>query len=422
MLKKYIDLPRSVHILCLGSFVNRAGSMIVPFLTIYLQQELDLGVSFATWAMGAYGAGSLVAALVGGQLADLVGRRIVMLFAMFGSGTVLVIFSLLSAPWMLLLASFCFALVAETYRPAASAMIADVTEPEDRPHAFSLMYVAINLGFAVAPVVGGLLVAYSYQWLFWGDALTSALYAVIILVAIQETLPGRTNKLAKGDGAGFPIDASAPAAPTVSLSDALRHISHDYTLVMFCAATLALAGVYMQAMSTFPLHLAQLGIGPKTYGQMIAVNGIMIATVQIPLTSAVARFNRGNVVIFGALFTAVGFGLFGFASSIWQFVVCIMIWTIGEMMIAPFGAAIVSDLAPKAMRARYMGVFTTCFSSALMFAVPLGGLILERWGGGYVWAACFASGLVAAMLYFSIRHQIGVPSNRLARETSSEPS
>lgn len=418
MFRDYVGLSRAVYILCLGTFVNRAGSMIVPFLTIYLQRQLDLGVSFATWAMGLYGAGSLAAALIGGHLADLIGRRWVMIFAMFGSGAILLIFSLLTKPLPILLAVFFFALVAEMYRPAASAMIADLTSPRRRPHAFSLMYVSVNLGFAVAPVVGGLLANHSFQWLFWGDALTSSLYGVIILTAIRETLPTAASSstgdqnLEQGDSGKHDGRASA----TMDFRSAMRHILRDTTFLIFCAASLAVAGVFMQALSTFPLYLGMKGIGPATYGKIIAVNGVMIALLQIPLTSAVARFNRGSVVMVGAILTALGFGLFGLATSIGHFVAFIMIWTVGEMMIAPFGSAIVSDLAPIELRARYMGIFTTCFSSALMFAVPLGGWVLQRWGGGYVWAGCAVSGLVAAALYFSIRGRIGGPTRTAPKQ------
>ena len=151
MIKQYLNLPRAIHILCVGAFINRAGTFLVPFLTLYLQEDLELGIGFATRAMGAYGFGSIAAFLVGGHLADSMGRRTVMLISLFGAAAILLVFGSLRSPWAITLALVCFAMVAEMYRPAASAMIADLVPPDHRAHAFSLMYVSINLG---APGVG----------------------------------------------------------------------------------------------------------------------------------------------------------------------------------------------------------------------------------------------------------------------------
>ena len=195
MLKEYRSLSRTVHLLCIGALVNRAGAFLVPFLTLYLRESLDLGIGFATTAMGVFGVGALVASLVGGQLADQLGRKTVMLISLFGSAAILMLFGNLSSPWTILAAILVFSLLSEMYRPAASAMVADVTESEQRSFAFSLMYVAINLGFAIAASVGGMLAEISFHWLFWGDAVTTAVFGLLILFWITETIPNREKTI-----------------------------------------------------------------------------------------------------------------------------------------------------------------------------------------------------------------------------------
>ncbi len=404
MIRHYLDLPRSIHILCLGSLVNRAGTFVVIFLTLYLTTSLGLSVTFATTAMGFFGAGAIVASLIGGQLADQIGRRPVMLIALLGGAVILVVFSFVTTPWLIMLMILLFACVAETFRPAASAMIADLTSPEQRPHAFALMYVSINLGFAIGAFVGGIIATYDFHWLFWGDAITSGIFAFIILVSLRETLPSRgSGRLSvDGDCSEHELDEAVPIVA------AARHIIKDRIFVVFCLATFLIALVFMQSLSTLPLYIEQCGFQPGDYGKIIALNGLLIVLLQLPLTTVLTRFRRGNVMVVGALLNAVGFSLTALAVTLSHFALTIVVWTIGEIMAAPYSHAIVSDLAPTRLRARYMGVFTMSFSSAVMFAAPIGGAILasENLGGRSLW---FGAGVVAvfsAGLFFSIRCRV----------------
>ncbi|MBN2563612.1 MAG: MFS transporter [Phycisphaerae bacterium] len=456
MWKDYANLPRSIHILCLGSFVNRAGTFVVIFLTLYLKTELELGVTFATRAMGLFGLGAIIAALVGGHLADKIGRRTVMLASLFGGAAILMVFSFVRTPSVVMLMVLLFSLVAEMYRPAAAAMIADLVAPRQRPHAFGLMYVSINLGFAVGAYVGGIIAEYDFHWLFWGDALTSSIYGLIIVATIRESMPSRhpsvrlaedqpvaqaakdgstlsnplddastsdpagiqpiTDAHATDARAGIPSPAPSrrefPAAESgeIPLGAAAKHIITHYPFVIYCLATFLLALVFMQALSTFPLYLEHLGFTAKDYGsKVIFLNGLLIVCLQLPLTSFLKRFDRGTIVVAGAVVQAVGFGLIGLAATLWQFALTVVVWTMGEMMMAPFSFAIVSDFAPTPLRARYMGVFNMSFSSSMMLGAPIGGEVLghPRLGGPYLWAGSFLVAMVATLLYFSVRRHVG---------------
>lgn len=412
MWTRYTNLPRAVHVLCLGTLINRAGTLVIPFLTIYLREEVHLDVEFATTAMGAFGLGAMIAALLGGHLADWLGRRVVMLLGMAGGAAILLLLSTLTSPGLILLGLAAFALVAEMYRPAASAMIADLTEPQSRPHAFGLMYLAINLGFTVAPVIAGLLLKIGFKWLFYCDALTSLVYAAILAAAVRETLPSK--RAARPESADAPSAAEPPPQEhaTVRLWDAARHILADWPFLTFCLASLLTAVVYVQAMSTFPLWLQQRGVGASAYGRIIAVNGLLIVCLQLPLTTIVSRFNRAAVMVAAAVFMAVGFGLIGLAATAWQFAGTVVIWTLGEMMQVPHMSAIVTDMAPIPLRARYMGVLSMTFSAAMLLGAPLGGRVLAHGGGAWLWAGAFITAMLAALSYLAISSRIASPSSR----------
>ena len=406
MLKQYVQLPRAVHILCLGTFINRAGTLLMPFLTLYLTKEHGLGVNYATLGMGAFGLGSLVGALTGGHLADRIGRRQVMLTSLLGGAVILLIFGSLADPRTILAAVLVFAVLADMYRPAAHAMIADLVTPEHRSHALGLMYVAVNLGFSVGAVVGGKLATYCFQWLFWADALTAAVYAVIIFVLIRETMPARRTHPAAGFDAGARLAGSGDEPARFQTQSAVRHILRDRTFLIFCAGALCVGLVYMQCISTFPIHLDRHGIGADGYGRLIALNGMLIVLLQLPLTAVLSRFNRATVVVWAAVVTAVGFGSLGVVDSFMAFALAVVVWSAGEMMAFPFMSAIVTDLSPVHLRARYLGVFSTCFSSAMMLGAPLGGTVLHHLGGSYLWGTTFAVALIAALLFGSIHRQM----------------
>lgn len=404
MLTKYLELPRTIHVLCLGSFVNRAGTFVIVFLTIYLQTELKLGVEFATLTIGLFGLGSILAALIGGHLADKIGRRTVMLGGLFGGAAVLVVLSMLRTPWMVAAGVFVFALLADMYRPASSAMMADVTEPAARPLAFALMYVAINLGFAVGASIGGVLSEFGFQWLFWGDALTTAVYGVIILLFIRETLPGQ-----KQTGERIPSDAS-DAERHVPLAEAARRILHDRVFLTFCVASLLIALVFMQGLSTFPLYVTELGIPAEKYGQIIAVNGLLIVLLQLPLTAWLDRYDRSLIIIAGAVLTAVGFGAKAWATTVPALTGAVVVWTVGEILMAAYASSIVADLAPADLRARYMGTLSMMHAVAITVGAPIGGKVLgrESLGAKWLWGGCFVVAMAAALMFTLIRKSLRV--------------
>lgn len=384
MLRKYIELPREIHILCVGSFVNRAGSFVMIFLTIYISEQLALGQTFAAKAMGAFGFGSIIASLVGGQLADQLGRKVVMVASLISGAAILLMLAAASSPLSVLLLIVLFGVVSESFRPACAAMLGDLTSEKQRPSAFSLYYIAINLGFACGPPLGGLLADYSFSLLFIADAVTMCLFSFVIILMIPESKP---------------IIGEQDIAASIPAKIAIKRITNDRTFMLFCFASMLIAGVFTQAFSTLPIYIRDCGYSNKQFGLLMAINGLMIFVLQLPITSFFERFRIMSNMIVSGLLIAIGFGVYSLPVSTSVLVIAVLIWTTGEMVQAPFKHTVVTILAPPELRARYLGMIGMCFSISLMIGAPLGGEILQRFGPSALWQGCFATSVVAIMVY-----------------------
>jgi MFS family permease len=403
---EYARLPSPVYVLCVGTLLSRAGSFVLIFLTIYLSEQLELGVAFATQCVGALGIGSMAGGLLGGQLADQFGRRTVMLASLFGGALLLLVLSSLHSPLAILLTVAAFAAVMDMYRPAAAAMMADLVDPARRPQAFSLMYVAMNLGFAISPPLGGLLARHSFQLLFWVDAATTAAYGLVILLLIRETLPrlatpGWPPPAASEPGRQQPGPPERAANAGIGFWRAFGRILGDGPLLRFFAASVLTGIVFVQGFSTLPIYFRQLGYNELQFGLMIAINGVLIVLLQLPMTHWLARFRRPPVVICGEAIVVLGFGLTAWAAGTWQLAATIVVWTLGEIIQAPFKHSIVADLSPPELRGRCMGLLALSFSVALAIGAPLGGAVLDRFGPQTLWLGCGVLGAAALAIYAS---------------------
>ena len=370
------ELPPTAWLLFAGTFVNRFGSFVIVFLVLYLRDQ-GYTTPQAGLAVSAYGLGSVVASLVGGHLADRLGRRNSIALSMFASATAMVALSQAhTLPLIVVLAAFA-GLAAEASRPASGALLADLTPEGDRVTAFALYRLAINLGFAAGPAAAGLLAERSFTALFLADAATSVVYGLVALAAFPHGQRTARHEERRGEG--------------------LRSVLHDRGFVLFLLGSVAAAFVYMQHSSTFPIAVQDAGFSLALYGTLAALNGILIVVIELPLTTVTRRFRAQPVIALGGLLVGLGFALTGLAETATAFALTVAIWTLGEIVSSPVSGAYVADLAPERLRGRYMGAWSFTWGIGLV-AGPLVGTALYAWRPAALWLTCLALGGLAAGL------------------------
>ena len=370
--------PRPFWMLVVGTFVNRTGLVVLPFLALYLSGPRGFSVAQATLAVSLYGAGSFAGGFAGGWLADRVGRRPVLLGSLAGAAVPVAALPLAPSYAGVASLAFAFGLLAEMYRPAVSAAVADMLPEERQPRAYAIVYWAINLGAAVGPALGGLIAERSYAGLFWLEGATLLGYAAIVLVAIPETRP----------------EVASGTARTLSL----RPVVRDGALATLAVAVLLVGIGFFQLFSTLPITMAADGLSELEFGLVVTVNGGLIVLIGLPVAAFVGDRLTSALVPGAVLLVALGLALTATAETFWAYAAFGVVWTLGEMAFLPVVPTIVSRLAPAELRGSYQGVYHASWGLAKALGPALGGLVLAGAGAAALWLGAGALGALAALL------------------------
>jgi MFS family permease len=382
-------LPTAAWFLIAGAFVNRFASFGVVFLVLYLTR-LGNSIERAGAVVAVWGAGEVLASLLGGHLADRVGRRSTIVLSMLASAAAMVAIAEIHSYAAIAPLSFVAGLSSEMYRPAGAALIADLVPEGQRVSAFAALRFAVNLAIAIGAAVAGFLANTSISWVFLSDAATSILFVVIALSA----LPGGRPVLRADDGAG----------------DGYRQALRDRAFAVFLAASAIAAFVYFQQQSTLPLHVRASGLSNADFGLLLSLNGILVVAFELPLSGITMRLPARAMMALGFVLVGLGFGLTAVAHSLAPLMATVAVWTLGEMIGAPVGYAYVADVAPEHLRGRYQGLYGLCWSTGTVSGPAIGAALFAR-GPTSFWTICGLLGAVAAMLIWASR-----PAHRLATD------
>lgn len=382
---------RQFWILFWGTLINSAGgSMVWPFLTVYMRQHLGVPLTLITLLFTLNSAAGLVATSIAGPAVDRFGRKIAMALSLAGNSAVyLAMAAAHTLPtWAILMAAL--GVIWPLYRVGADAMVADMIEPERRPAAYALLRVVANLGIAVGPMIGGFLSTVSYLYAFGGGATANFIFLLLVLLAVRETLPQRPPERAAADDGGY------------------GPVLRDLPFLAFCAiyviATMP-SSIMMTLLAVYAKE--NFGVPESQYGFIMATNALMVVLFQYAVTRRSEGYPPLRVLTLGALLYAAGVGSVAFGRSFPAFVLSMAILTAGELLLVPTATALAANLAPAEMRGRYMGLFGMTWGIGFGIAPVIGGLLSDRLAPVAPWYGGLLLGLIAAAGFLLLARRLG---------------
>lgn len=382
-------LPREFWWLWTSTLVNRLGAFVATFMALYLTIDRGYSASYAGLVASLHGLGGVVSSLGGGVMADRLGRRPTLLIAQSSTAVSVALLGFVHDPVAIAAVAFLVGMASNASRPAVQAMMADIVRPEDRVRAFSLNYWAINLGFAVSSMAAGFIAEFSYLAGFLIEAGMTAVCAVVVFLKLPESRPvAGVSKGAREDAVG------------------LGTVVRDKRYMGVVGLSFLVALVFQQGSVGLPVAMGQAGFTPADYGMAIAVNGVLIVALQIPVTRFIERRDPRRLLVVSSLLAGYGFGLTAFAGSVGVFALTVCVWTLGEMVNAPTQTGLVVRLSPVHGRGRYQGVYTLSWSLAALVAPLMSGVVIDRFGAEWLWGMCAVVGTVAAVGYGALMRRL----------------
>ena len=386
---KYIDnfrgFSREIWILTLITFINRAGTMVLPFLSKYLKEDLHFTYSQVGWIMVSFGCGSIIGSWLGGKLSDKIGFYKIMIFSLLTSGLAFFGLQFITSFKGLLVAMFFIMVIADMFRPAMFVSLGAYAKAENRTRALTLVRLAINLGFAAGPALGGLLImSVGYKGLFWVDGATCILAISIFWLLVKEKKKSKfTDKEHPGE--------------------VLTHsVFKDTPFWIFLTGTLITGILFFQLFTTIPLyHKEQFNLSEFQTGLLLTLNGILVFFLEMPIVSYIEKhkINKLKVITYGCLAMAISIYLLLVNNWAGILIIMMIFMTFAEMFAFPFSNSFAMSRAPKGHEGRYMAIFTMSYSLAHILSAKTGMEIIDRFSYQTNWFFMGTLGVIGVLLF-----------------------
>lgn len=389
-LKIYINsfkgLSAESWMLALVMLINRSGSMVLPFLGVYMTDHLNFDIKSAGIVLSFFGIGSVVGSWFGGMITDKIGEFKVQSLSLFLSVPMFCLIPLFHTEVGLAAIIFIQSSISEAFRPANSVAVSKYAKPGNVTRAFSLNRMAVNLGFSVGPALGGILAAISYDFLFYSNAIGALLAGLTYVFFFRNRSYRNKEKTDK------------------IIDEKVISPYKDTRFILFAAACFMFSVCFFQLLNTLTIFYKQEAkLSAQTIGYILGFSGVIVVVMEMIMVQIAEKYMKLKTTMFlGTFLCAISFGMLAFDHSIWLLVVSISILSLGEIWALPFIATITSLRSGTHNKGAYMGLLGIAFSLSFIITPSLGTFIAEHFGFTFLWLATGVLMTITALAFYYI--------------------
>jgi predicted MFS family arabinose efflux permease len=384
----YSGIPKPVWWLALVMFVNRSGTMVIPFLTVYLTTK-GYSLTEAGFVMGAFGIGSVLGGYLGGRLTDRFGFFHIQFYSLLLNGIMFIVLGQMQTLVQYAICIFVLSSLGEAFRPANAAAIAAYSNETNRIRCYALNRLAINLGWSIGPAVGGVLASFNYNLLFWADGLTCMSASFVLLFTLA------------------PVKAKVKASVT-EVKEKVSSAYNDTTFMkgMFYLFLIALS--FFQLFSVLPAYYKnELQLNEATIGWILAMNGLLIAAIEMVLVYKLENRRTSLVyIVAGAMLMGFAFLLLEVGQTLTVAVLSMIVITFGEMFLFPFLNNFWVKRSTEKNRGQYAAAYTMAFAAATILAPTLATQVAVRTSFSVLWVVDFFLCSFAAIGFYFLKKEM----------------
>ena len=406
--KIYREFPRKFWMVVAVSFIDRVGgTLLFPFFSLYITQKFGVGMTQAGLVLGLFSIFGLFGGMIGGALTDKFGRRKLIIFGLVFSAVSTLSLGMINEFTALLPLAVVIGLLSDIAGPAHQAMIADILPEKQRQEGFGVLRVVGNMAWMVGPTIGGFVANKSFFMLFVIDAVVSCLVAGLFFLFIPETRPkGHVEEEQKS---------------VLETFKGYGVVMRDLAFMAFLVAGMLMGMVYQQMYNSLSVYLRDYhGIAPQGYGFLLTASAIIVILFQFWMTRLIKVRPPFLMMALGTVFYMFGFGMFGFVSAYWLFVLAMVVITIGEMIVIPTMQALAANFAPEAMRGRYMAVFGVVWMIPATIGPGAAGVILDNYDPNLLWYIGGVLCMISALGFCALHLKLGRQNRFLPEKAEQE--
>lgn len=394
--KAYAGLSRKMWLLSLVMLINRSGTMVLAFMTLYCH-HIGYTMQQGGWVVAIYGIGSLVGAFAGGKISDRFGFYYTQFSSLLCGGILFIVLGQMQSYPAICICTFFLSMVNEAFRPANATAIAFYSAPQNRTQSFSLVRLAINLGWGIGSALGGVLASINYHLLFWVDGCTNIVAAFLLLIILPKITLAQQKQLQHPKQKATAIAAASPY--------------RDKPFLFFLALQVLFAICFFQFFTTVPLYFKEgLQLNEFLIGVVMSLNGLLIALVEMVIVFKLEGRRPYLVLMaYGAVMMAISFLILNihFAPGFLIAAVFIVFITISEMIAMPFMNSFYIGRSTEGNRGQYAALYTMAWSAAQVIGSSTGPLIVAATGFFYLWIIVAGISFIGAAGYWQLYRQNG---------------